>query len=196
MDCIRKKPQQFGQGLNSLQDKTAVYKSCRWYQMALWSEGVTNTDIQLQVFFSLHSVSRANHMGILQVKILALSKKWKGISRLTGYFLSFPHLPSPPFERAAGTTSFPPALARELGSPTPLPHPELIPLNKCLALCLLSPFKGLSQNTFIAPAIFCLIAGALKSSESVLFNPVNIQFFYIIFFCQALECASSRKSIT
>lgn len=65
-------------------------------------------------------------MGILEVKIPALSKK-RHIQAHRLHFLSFPHLPSPPFERAAGITSFPPALASKLGSPTPLPHPELIP---------------------------------------------------------------------
>lgn len=86
---------------------------------------MTNANIQLQVFLSLHTIGCANHMGLLEMKVPALSKKVRGTSRLTICTLfssPFPHTPSPR-ERAAGTMLFPPAPAREPGSPKPLPHP-------------------------------------------------------------------------
>lgn len=95
--------------------------------MALWSEGVTNTNTQLQVFFSLHSKLCKSYGDTGGENACLKQKVKRHIQAHCLHFLSFPHLPSSPFERAAGTTSFPAPLASKLGSPTPLPHPELIP---------------------------------------------------------------------
>lgn len=152
-----------------------MYKSCRWFQMALWSEGVTHTDIQLQVFFSLHSIGCANHTGILQVKIPALSKKLRGISSSLSAFPFFSPSPLLSFWESRRHHIIFSCPCRRAGISHAITSSWTDPpLTNGLALCLLSPFKGLSQNTFIAPAIFCLTAGALKSSESVLFSPVNV----------------------
>lgn len=120
----KKKTSKSGQELNALKDRSVVYKSFRWYQIALWAKGMTKANTQLQGFPSVHSIHYANHMQMLEVKVPALSKKVRGLSRITicTLSLSFPPSLLPP-ERAAGTMPFPAAPASELGSPTPLHHP-------------------------------------------------------------------------
>lgn len=207
---MKKNTPKFGQDLNALKVQSAVYKSFRWYQIALWAKGMTKANIQLQGFPSVHAMDYANHMQMLEVKVPALSKKVRGLSRLTICTLSL-FLPSSllPPERAAGPRRFLLLLQASLDLPRHyviLPAwleliPPLTTAGTVPAVThFLRPFRGLIENTFAAAAIFWLTAVGLKElrvsfvQSSKGFWGFFLVFFYpLIFWSSTGMCKYNRK---
>jgi len=137
---------------------------------------MTNTNIQLQVFPSLHTIDCASHTGMLEMEVPALSKKVRGTSKLAicTLFLSFPSS-SPRPERAAGTVPSPPVLQASWDLPRhyliPPERLELIPPNSAWLRSCCRPLpvtlRGSDSKHSLQQRSFGSLQRALQSSKSL-----------------------------